>query len=352
MNIQNIKRRKLSAPDNLLYKSCLYNSNYINSDLTRNLNYTPIEKIFNNENTRVNDMLRSIMEKSNSVHVSPYISKSIGSHIKTHNNRSKRTKEMYKEFKNNVVQKNSNNNINNNNIGFSKNCIFDIKERIKNSSNSLIKNNSCNNSSNNCSNINNMNISGFNTNINNNTNSNNSTNPKKFMLFGKNKTIDVEINDINNNNNNKTINNLFNKNSNNEAISNPTKIVNLDFSNISEINRNLFGNIQWNEETSFKSGNNNMNVSNSSIIEEDYNINYNNNHNSPNFCKMSKNDLYNITPKNSNLDNTGIINSNERINNLTIYNNFDKESKFARNLSFNNIDQDKEQNCYNENETK
>lgn len=313
LNNQNIKRRKLSVPDNLIFKSSVnmnYNNNS-NSDLTRNLNYTPIEKIFNTDNARTNEMLRSIMEKSNSVNVSPYISKSIGSHIRAHNDRSKRTKEIFKELKNNV-QRTSNV------------TLLGIKEKIKISTNNFIKSNSSNNSNNNAI------IGGLNSGFNNNINNFNNTNSKKLLLFGKEK-----INELDNLDKNNQPFNFLNKSTSNSNILNNTKILNLDLKNSSNFGNKLFGSLQSSEESNHKNDVNNTNNSNiftSSFSNDIDNV-------TPNFRQIDRNNFYNFTPQNYIFNNGNLSNSNERMSNLNNNdNNINREFLLTKNISFNSKD--------------
>ena len=84
------KKRKFSCPENLTISS-----NLINSDKFK---YMPIDKLFNNDELANNQLLNTIMDKSNSTNVSPIMSKSFGSQVRVSKYRSKRLKECYSEF--------------------------------------------------------------------------------------------------------------------------------------------------------------------------------------------------------------------------------------------------------------
>lgn len=95
---ENVKKRKYSAPA----ASFNFNSKNNVESVVKNLKYSPIEKIFNLDANLTNDIFRSFLEKSNNVNISPYLTKSMGSHIKTNNDRFKRVKELYKESMNKI----------------------------------------------------------------------------------------------------------------------------------------------------------------------------------------------------------------------------------------------------------
>ena len=234
------------------------------------------------------------MEKSNSVHVSPYISKSIGSHIKSQNDRSKRTKEIYKELRNvNKIYTGSNNtgfNIKILSAPASRN-LSDIREKLKNSGN-LIKSAAAANA--------NSGILGF------------GNNSAKF--FGK----DLNLNTINNN-----IVGNYNGNINNDIIGNSHEEIN-SYKGIG----NFSNNFEKKNITNFSSSNdcNSVNIK------------------TPVFRQLDNNNFFNYTPENNNnLNNSNKFsleaNSSESFKDNS---NFNKEFLLNKNLSFNSTEQDKD----------
>ena len=302
LNNSNFKKRKLSVPDNLIFKSNFAalntnannnNNNYYNGDLTKSLNYTPIDKIFNTENARNNEIFRSMLEKSNSVHVSPYISKSIGSHIKNQNDRSKRTKEIFKELRNvNKINNTKSISINPLLNSSGKNTFNDLKEKIKNSGN-FMKNNNNNNSnliSNNFLNLNNSDSKFFNKDNNNILNKNN-VNTENENFGGLNF-------------------NLFKKNNSNNSInSNGTNNFNFDFKNLSSFcSSNTLNN---------NFPNNNIENNNNQTLISSFNSDLN--ESTPVFKQSdSKNLFFNATPERS-VFNNNLLNSNSKKENNDNY---------------------------------
>ncbi len=312
-NQTNFKKRKLSVPDNLGFKASFVNSAQ-NSDLTRSFNYTPIEKIFNVENARTNELLRTMMEKSNSVHVSPYISKSIGSHIKSQNDRSKRTKEIFKELRTSSQLSVINNpgmlsklpsaptNIN----------LSNIREKLKNSGNFIKSTASAVSSNVNCA-----------------------------KVFGN----DFSLN--NSNSKHKSSSSSVSNDKNNFDIG-----VNLDFKNISSYISSGFNAGQANEGNFNQlNSTNNNNISN--LFASSFN-NDNNTNKTPVFSKIDKssrlfftpenNDKNNSINNNSNTNKFNLANSSESFNNNNENVHLHKEFELSKNLSFNFTEQEKDDN--------
>lgn len=330
------KKRKLSVPDNLSFKASGQNSTQT-SDFSRTLNYTPVEKIFNVENARTNELLRSMMEKSNSVHVSPYISKSIGSHIKSQNDRSKRTKEIFKELRNNAKLL----------IGFNSAAgniqskmpsapairnLSDIREKLKNSG-SLIKSGASGSLGTVGSGI-----SG-----------------SSGKIFGKEFGLNV-----NSSNSSKVCatDNLINNNNLNAATF-------LDLKNISSFNSGCSSATKQGNESNLNALNCNNLFSSSVFIGDNINK-------TPVFRQIDKSNWFNYTPENNNVVNynynnfitnsssnkINLANSSESLANKINNNNDNsdkdnsnnkKEFLLSKNLSFNFTEQEKDNNNNNQN---
>lgn len=322
-NQTNFKKRKLSIPDNWALRSSATNPCQ-SSDLARTFNYAPVEKIFNYENAKTNELLRSMMEKSKSVHVSPYISKSIGSHIKSHNDRSKRTKEIFKELKNNIK---TNNNITNNSSNLSnfnsgiKSKIFsaparynlsDIKEKLKISPNFIKSAGTISNS--------NSAILGFGI-----------GNPLQGKIFEKEYINNTVNNNLIVNNNDKIITNLeennkdFNFNNNKNNFNDFQDFVDMkNFTNFSFSNSEINNNINLNTPV-FRQNNNNI-FFNSTPEKKDA-INNNSNE----FNLVNSSDSF-IVSDNSNLNEGFMLNKNLCFN----FTDKEKDKKDNNNANTNN----------------